>query len=84
VKVHIDGSLVHTGQCYFDDVQTDAVYQATPYNTQPSRDTRNANDPVDPNGGAQSMFAVAAAPGGGYIATMTLAIVAAGGRDPRL
>src|SRR5205085_11898077 len=40
VKVHVGGRVVHTGQLFFNDALTDAVYKRTPYSSRPNRDTR--------------------------------------------
>ena len=42
VKVHIGGSVVHTGQFFFSDDLTDAVYRRAPYASRGTRDMRNA------------------------------------------
>ncbi len=46
VKVHLGGTVVHTGQLFFNDAFTDTVYKRSPYNTRGSRDTRNASDSI--------------------------------------
>jgi protocatechuate 3,4-dioxygenase beta subunit len=76
VKVHVGGSEVHTGQVYFDDTLTDAVYAQEPYATRGTRDTRNADDGIFANGGAASTLAVAAR-GNGYWGAITLVVAAA-------
>jgi protocatechuate 3,4-dioxygenase beta subunit len=58
VKVHVGGNVVHTGQLFFDDTLTDAVYRLAPYNSRPNRDTRNAADGIYQNGGSASLLAV--------------------------
>jgi protocatechuate 3,4-dioxygenase beta subunit len=45
VKVHLDNSTVFTGQLFFDDAVTDAVYAGDPYRQHPGRDTANDIDP---------------------------------------
>src|SRR5438445_10645937 len=50
VKVHLGGTVVHTGQLYFPDAVTDAAYRAAPYSTRPNRDVRNASDAIFRNG----------------------------------
>ena len=45
LKVHLDTKTVFTGQLFFDDAVTDAVYAADPYAQHAGRDTRNARDP---------------------------------------
>ena len=39
VIVHIGGNVVHTGQLYFPDAVTDAVYRRAPYSRRPARAT---------------------------------------------
>ena len=58
VKVYLGGRVVHTGQFFFNDALTDAVYKQSPYNTRGSRDTRNAADSIYRNGGSRSMLNV--------------------------
>ena len=58
VKVHLGGTVVHTGQYFFTDAVTDAVYRRSPYNTRGSRDTRNASDSIYRNGGSRSLLKV--------------------------
>ena len=52
--VHIGGSVVHTGQLYFSDAVTDAVYKRSPYNRRPNRNPRNSGDSIYRNGGKRS------------------------------
>ncbi len=54
VKVHVGGNVVHTGQLFFSDTLTDAVYKRTPYSRRPNRDVRNAQDNIYQSGGRQS------------------------------
>jgi hypothetical protein len=58
VKVHVGGSVVHTGQLCFPDTLTDAVCRKAPYSKRPNRDTRNAGDPISGNGGRRSLLTV--------------------------
>jgi protocatechuate 3,4-dioxygenase beta subunit len=59
VKVHVGGNVVHTGQLYFQDTLTDAVYRHAPYAARASgRDTRNADDAIFRNGGRLSLLTV--------------------------
>src|SRR5437660_398781 len=51
VKVHLGGRVVHTGQLYFPDTLTDAVYKKAPYSSRPGRDVRNATDSIFRSGG---------------------------------
>jgi len=52
--VHIGGNVVHTGQLYFSDAVTDAVYRRSPYNQRPNRNPRNSGDSIYRNGGKRS------------------------------
>ena len=54
VKVHVGGTVVHTGQLYFDDAITDAVYAQEPYAAHGARHTTNATDTIYADGGARS------------------------------
>jgi len=54
VKVHVGGTVVHTGQLYFNDAITDAVYAKAPYTAHGARDTTNATDGIYAGGGARS------------------------------
>ena len=58
VKVHAGGNVVHTGQLFFEDAITDAVYKMQPYAKRPNRDTRNSDDSIFVNGGKRSMLAL--------------------------
>jgi len=74
VKVHLGGNVVHTGQLFFPDTLTDAVYKASaPYDTRAARDTRNANDSIYVNGGKRSLLALGQS-GGGYVAAITMGV----------
>ena len=74
VKVHLGGSIVHTGQLYFPDSVTDAVYRKAPYSARPSRTTRNADDAIYRNGGRRSQVTVRRSSGGVYVATITMGV----------
>src|SRR5207302_7281519 len=69
VKVHLGGNVVHTGQLYFQDALTDAVYRKTPYSSRPGRDVRNATDSVYRNGGKRSLLSVRRS-GASYVGTI--------------
>ena len=56
VKVHLGGTVVHTGQLFFPDAVSDAAYAKSPYSTRPGRDTRNAADSIFRNGGSRSLL----------------------------
>jgi protocatechuate 3,4-dioxygenase beta subunit len=73
VRVYLGGSVLHTGQLYFPDALTDAVYKRAPYSRRPSRATRNANDSLYRNGGRKSTLAVARS-GDGYVGRITMGV----------
>jgi len=58
VKVHVRGNVVHTGQLYFPDSLTYAVYRRAPYSARPSRDMRNADDMIFANEGKRSLLSL--------------------------
>jgi protocatechuate 3,4-dioxygenase beta subunit len=74
VKVHLGGSVVHTGQLYFPDTVTDAVYRKAPYNSRPNRTTRNAADAIYRNGGKKSQVTVRKNSAGVYVATIVMGV----------
>jgi protocatechuate 3,4-dioxygenase beta subunit len=73
VKVHVGGSVVHTGQLFFPDTLTDAVYKKAPYTSRPNRTTRNAQDSIYVNGGKRGMLRVVKS-GAGYVGTITMGV----------
>jgi protocatechuate 3,4-dioxygenase beta subunit len=73
VKVHLGGNVVHTGQFFFKDTLTDAVYKQSPYNARGSRDTRNTADSIYRNGGNRSMLKVVKT-ASGYRAGITMGV----------
>ena len=73
VKVHLGGNVVHTGQFFFKDTLTDAVYKQSPYNARGGRDTRNAADSIYRNGGSRSMLKVTKT-ASGYRAGITMGV----------
>jgi protocatechuate 3,4-dioxygenase beta subunit len=72
-KVHVSGNDVHTGQLFFDEAVTDAVYTLEPYAARGDRDTTNAADGIFASGGAQSMLALARR-GAGYWGKIDIAV----------
>ena len=74
VKVHVGGNVVHTGQLYFPDSLTDAVYRNAPYSSRPNRTTRNADDMIYRNGGSRSMLSVKKSRAGVYVASITMGV----------
>jgi protocatechuate 3,4-dioxygenase beta subunit len=73
VKVHLGGRVAHTGQLFFPDSLTDAVYRHAPYSGRPGRDTQNASDSIFRNGGSRSLLTLKRA-GTGYAASITMGV----------
>jgi protocatechuate 3,4-dioxygenase beta subunit len=73
VKVHVGGSVVHTGQLFFPDTLTDAVYRKAPYTSRPNRTTRNAQDSIYVNGGKRAMLKVVKS-GAGYLGSIAMGV----------
>jgi protocatechuate 3,4-dioxygenase beta subunit len=73
VMVHLGGNVVHTGQLFFPDAFTDAVYRRAPYSARPGRDTRNAADAIYRNGGSRSKL-TPKANGSGFRAAITMGV----------
>jgi protocatechuate 3,4-dioxygenase beta subunit len=73
VKVHVRGNVVHTGQLYFSDRVTDAVYRRAPYSRRPNRQTRNADDSLFQNGGRRSLLRLRRS-GAGYVGSIKMGV----------
>jgi protocatechuate 3,4-dioxygenase beta subunit len=73
VKVHVRGNVVHTGQLYFVDRVTDAVYRKAPYSSRPRRDVRNADDMIFRNGGKRSLLSLRGS-GAGYVGSIRMGV----------
>ena len=73
VKVHVRGNVVHTGQLFFNDGVTDAVYRRSPYTRRPDRATRNADDSIFVNGGSKSIVRIRRQ-GTGYTGALTMGV----------
>src|SRR4051794_40197209 len=73
VKVHLGGTVVHTGQLFFSDAVTDTVYKRAPYNRRPGRDMRNSDDSIFVNGGRKSLLTVARS-GTGYVGSIRMGV----------
>jgi protocatechuate 3,4-dioxygenase beta subunit len=57
LKVHVGGSVVHTGQLFFPAAVTNTVYRNQPYRSHGTRpDTTNAADAIYRSGGARGML----------------------------
>jgi protocatechuate 3,4-dioxygenase beta subunit len=73
VKVHVRANVVHTGQLYFPDRVTDAAYRKAPYIRRPTRDVRNADDPIFRDGGKRSLLSLRRS-GAGYAGSIKMGV----------
>ena len=73
LMVHVGGSVVHTGQLFFDEQINDAVYARSPYSDRTGERMTNDQDGIFANGGAQSMPQLTEE-GDGYRGTITLGV----------
>jgi len=73
VKVHVGGSIVHTGQLFFPDALTEQVYKAAPYRTRGNPDVTDASDSIYRNGGSRSLLHPVKS-GSGYLASMVMGV----------
>ena len=71
--VHMGGNVVHTGQLYFSDAVTDAVYKRSPYNRRPNRNPRNSGDSIYRNGGKRSTLKLVKK-GSAYTGSITMGV----------
>ena len=69
-------SYEFSSQLFFDEAVTDAVYKTAPYNSRPSRDTRNQTDMVyTSNGNSGATLLVTPTPSGsGYAAAFAIGL----------
>jgi protocatechuate 3,4-dioxygenase beta subunit len=73
VKVHLGGNVVHTGQLFFRDSFTDAVYRRPPYSGRSARDLRNTGDSIYLDGGSHSLLRMRTV-GKGYAGSITMGV----------
>jgi protocatechuate 3,4-dioxygenase beta subunit len=71
LKVHVGGNEVHTGQLFFRDSLSAAVYRTSHYRSRGQAETSNAEDGIYEPG---SRLAVRKRRGGGYLGRMTLGV----------
>jgi protocatechuate 3,4-dioxygenase beta subunit len=74
VKVHAGGEVVHTGQLFFRQATSNAVYRTSDYAIHGSPDTTNATDGIYAAGGSQSILALKRRSGGGYVGSVALGV----------
>jgi protocatechuate 3,4-dioxygenase beta subunit len=73
-KVHAGGSVVHTGQLFFADAQTDTAYRAAPYDTRPTPNIRNAADSIYRQAGGSAAELDVKPDGSGYLGTIDIGV----------
>ena len=74
MKVHVNDSVVHTGQLFFDDSLSDTVFANSPYNGRGTRDTRNADDMIYSQAGGSSAIVPVTANGNAYTGQVTVGV----------
>jgi protocatechuate 3,4-dioxygenase beta subunit len=74
VKVHVGGSVVHTGQLFFPDALTAKVYEAEPYSSRGAPDTSDAADSIYRNGGSKGLLSLTKQASGGYVGTILMGV----------
>jgi len=75
LKVHVGGSVVHTGQVFFRDATSAAVYRTSHYRSRGEADTTNGRDGIYAQAGAsKALLRLTRRAGGGYIAAITLGV----------
>jgi hypothetical protein len=66
---------VHTGQLFFDDSLSSAVFRsAAPYDTRPVADTTNQTDGIFQQAGASSAVLMMNKRGNGYVGSMIMGV----------
>jgi protocatechuate 3,4-dioxygenase beta subunit len=73
VKVHAGGDVMHTGQLFFRDSFTDAVYKRQPYRSRGARDVHNSTDSIYGGGGNRSLLSMRTA-GNGYVGSINMGV----------
>jgi protocatechuate 3,4-dioxygenase beta subunit len=73
LKVHVGGSVVHTGQLFFPDALTRAVYKVAPYASRGNPDVTNPSDSIYVNGGKRGLLALKKS-GAGYVGRIAMGV----------
>jgi hypothetical protein len=74
VKVHLGGTVVHTGQLYFPEAAVTAASKRAPYSGRGAPDMRNAEDSIYRNGGKNSLTRVSQTASGVTVAAITMGV----------
>jgi protocatechuate 3,4-dioxygenase beta subunit len=78
MKVHVGGNAVHTGQVFFNERITTAVYRTVPYVRRGTYDTSHASDGIyEQAGGSSAELKLVRRTGGakGYLGTIAVGVV---------
>jgi protocatechuate 3,4-dioxygenase beta subunit len=74
VKAWIGGKIVHTGQLFFPEATSDAVYANAPYAARGPRDRHNTSDSIFVNGGSKGLLELSRV-GAGYTGSIVMGVV---------
>jgi protocatechuate 3,4-dioxygenase beta subunit len=74
LKVHVGGAEVHTGQLFFEDQTSAAVYETVAYRSRGRADTTNATDGLYAAAGAAKAEVRTSRRGDGYIGRLTVGV----------
>jgi protocatechuate 3,4-dioxygenase beta subunit len=75
MKVHVGGSVVHTGQLFFADATSRAVYRTAKYRSRGLQDTTNRSDSIySQAGGSRALVHLARRSAGGYNGSITVGV----------
>ena len=78
MKVYVGGEEVHTGQIFFSEAITAAVYKQTPYSSHGTYDTPHSRDNIyEQAGGSNAQVKLTKRTGGlkGYVGTIAIGVV---------
>jgi protocatechuate 3,4-dioxygenase beta subunit len=74
LKVHVGGDVVHTGQLFFADAVSAAVYKRSPYRSRGQADMTNASDNIYAQAGGSRARLKLTRHGSGYTGAATLGV----------
>jgi protocatechuate 3,4-dioxygenase beta subunit len=74
VKVHVGGSVVHTGQLFFSDTVSGAVYRTSLYRSRGQADTKNSGDSIYAEATTRSKLNLTKLRSGAYRGLSTLIV----------
>jgi protocatechuate 3,4-dioxygenase beta subunit len=75
IKVHVGGAVVHTGQLFFADASSRAVYRTSRYRSHGLQDTTNSADNIYARaGGSRALVHLARRSAGGYNGSIAVGV----------